>query len=341
MRGVVQRIIGFAGVALLASLTLVPASGAEDVDGQWLVDGYGHPVEPYIQIPGEFRAAAPATQAGIEGAAPLRCQAIAYFYDGGLGDSVAQILSYNQFNNPTKAWAINPPTARPVKDEKTTYPGGPTGTANCPSSGHSEADSTLGPLVSQGLSIEGGSSRTTTVKSDDESLIVSESMNRATGVKVGDLSIASVLGWMKVELRPSSEPKVTYRIELGGISDGKNFSGANYEGLVLAGQGVGGADLAKQFNEQAKANKEALKALGQYGFSIFAPRVGYSAAGRYILEISALDGSFSPTARQGTIGQTLGIRLGVARVAGRYEANGEPSPHDNYQYLPDPAVGVS
>jgi hypothetical protein len=340
MFGGVKKIVGFAGVALLASLTLVPASGAE-TDGQWLVDGYGHPVEPYVQIPGEFRAGVPATQAGIEGAAPLRCQAIAYFYDASIMDSVGQILSYNQYNNPTKAWAINPPTARPVKDAKTTYPGGPTGTADCPSSTHSEADSTLGPLVSQGLSIEGGSSKTTTVKSETEDLITSESINRVTGVKAGDLSIASVLSWLKVELRPSAEPKISYRIELGGINDGKSFSGANYQGLILAGQGIGGADLAKQFNEQSKANKEAVKALGVYGFSIFAPRVGYSAAGRYILEISALDGSFSPAARQGTVGQTMGIRLGVARVGGRYEADGRPSPHDNYQYLPDPAAGVS
>lgn len=341
MLGVAKRIIGVAGVALLASLALVPASVAEELDGHWLIDGYGHPVEPYVQIPGEFRAGVPATQAGIEGAAPLRCQAIAYLYDGSILDSVGQILTYNEYNNPTKAWAINPPTARPEKDEKATYPGGPKGTANCPSATNSEADSTLGPLVSQGLSIEGGSSRTTTIKSENDPLIVSESINRVTGVKVGDLSIASVLSWMKVEFRPSAEPKVSYRIELGGVNDGKSFSGANYEGLVLAGQGVGGGDLAKQFNEQSKANKEALKALGQYGFSIFAPRVGYSAAGRYILEISALDGSFSPTARQGGIGQTMGIRLGVARVGGRYETNGEPSPHDNYQYLPDPAAGVS
>jgi hypothetical protein len=340
MLGVAKKIVGFAGVALLASMTLVPTSGAE-TNGQWLVDGYGHPVEPYIEIPGEFRAASPATQAGIEGGAPLRCQSIAFFYDGGIGDSVGQILTYDQYNNPTKAWAINPPTARPVKDEKTSYPGGPKATADCPSVYSSVADSTLGPVVSQGLSFEGGSSRTTTNKSADEDLIVSESINRVTGVKVGDLSIASVLAWLKVEFRPSVEPKVSYRIELGGINDGKSFSGANYEGLVLAGQGIAGGDLAKQFNEQSKANRGALKTLGQYGFSIFAPRAGYSAAGRYILEISALDGSFSPAARQGTIGQTMGIRLGVARVGGRYEANGEPAPHDKYPYLPDPAAGVS
>jgi len=341
MLGVAKRIIGFAGVALLASLTLVPASGAEELNGQWLVDGYGHPVEPYIQIPGEFRTAVPATQAGIEGAAPLRCQAIGYFYDGGIADSVGQILTYNQFNNPTKAWAINPPTARPEKDEKSTYPGGPKATADCPNSTHSEADSTLGPLVSESLSIEGGSSRTTTVKAEDNPLITSESINRVTGVKAGDLSIASVLSWLKVEFSPSAEPKISYRIELGGVNDGKSFSGASYHGLVLAGQGVGGAELAQQFNEQAKANKDALKALAGYGLSIFAPRVGFSAAGRYVLEISALDGSFSPAARSGNIGQTMGIRLGAARVAGRYEANGEPSPHDNYQYLADPGFGVS
>ena len=51
MLGVAKKIVGFAGVALLASMTLVPTSGAE-TDGQWLVDGYGHPVEPYIEIPG-------------------------------------------------------------------------------------------------------------------------------------------------------------------------------------------------------------------------------------------------------------------------------------------------
>src|SRR5262245_31205300 len=114
MMGIFKRAIGIGGAAVLAAVPLASTSGAQSAESfHWLVDIYGHPVEPYYQIPGEFRISVPATQAGLEGAAPERCQAIGYLYDLGLLDSVGQILSENQYNNPTKAWAINPPSAQP------------------------------------------------------------------------------------------------------------------------------------------------------------------------------------------------------------------------------------
>lgn len=341
MMGMARRVLGIGSAALLAALPLASVSGAEpDGSAHWLIDVYGHPVEPYYQIPGEFRISVPATQAGLEGAVPERCEAIGYVYDLGFLDSLGQILSENQYKNPTKAWAINPPSAQPIKAEKATYPGGPRALGDCTEDKNAVAVGTLGPVADQALSFEGGSSKSTTTKVSDN-LVVSESTNRVTGVKAGELSIASVLSWMKVEFHPSAEPKVSYRVQLAGLNDGKSYSGAEQKGLVLAGQGIAGGDLAKQFNEQAKANKDALKALGQYGFQIFEPKVGYSASGRYVLESAALDGVFFPTARQGTIGQAIGFRLGVSRAAGRFEKDGYPAPHEGYQYMADPALGVS
>jgi hypothetical protein len=340
MSGVAKKIAGLAGVALLATMTFASASGAETTDTGWLVDGYGHPVEPYVEIPGEMRTGVPATQAGLEGM-PERCQAIGHLYDLGLFDGVGSILTENQYKNPTRAWAINPASSQPTKDEKATYPGGPKASAECTSPTSGVSEGTVGPFANEALSLEAASSKTTTTKAPDADLIVSESTNRVTGLKTGDLHIASVLSWLKVEFQPSAEPKVSYRIELGGVNDGKSFSGANYQGLVLAGQGVAGGDLAKQFNEQTKANRDALKAIGRYGLRILEPRVGVSKSGRYVFELSALDGVYSPASRNGQVGQSFGFRLGVSRAAGRYEVHGQPSPHDGYGYLADPSTAVS
>jgi hypothetical protein len=148
-----------------------------------------------------------------------------------------------------------------------------------------------------------------------------------------------VLSWLKVEFRPSAEPKISYRIELTGIKDGQSESGAGYTGVALAGQGLMGRDVANQFNTQAKSGQSGFKTLGKYGLRVLEPRIGYSHSQRYVVEVSALDGLFGLAARQNQIGDGFGMHIGVSRAAGRYELNGKPAPSQGYSYMDDPTFG--
>jgi hypothetical protein len=81
--------------------------------------------------------------------------------------------------------------------------------------------------------------------------------------------------------------------------------------------------------------------LARYGLRFAEPRVGRSATGRYVFEVSVLDGLFGPAARNGQIGGAQGFRFAVSRIAGRYEDAGRPSPSQGYGYLDDPELGKS
>ena len=50
---------------------------------------------------------------------------------------------------------------------------------------------------------------------------MTETTNKVHGVKIGPLSIGTVLSWLKVEFRQSAEPVISYRIELMGIPTGR------------------------------------------------------------------------------------------------------------------------
>ena len=246
-----KRVLSILGVTILAATGVATEGGAvEAEDSSWLVDIYGHPLEPYTQIPDEIQTGFPSSSAGLEGM-PHRCQTTGAIYDLGLGEGVILIVSENQYKNPTRAHAINPPSSKPEKEEITTFPGGPGAVADCKSPLSGVGQASTGPVSSEALTVAAASTKSTTVKKEGERLIVSETLNQLKGIQAGEMRIGSLLSWLKVEYHPSQEPKISYRIELGGINDGKQFSGAGQQGLVLGGQYVAGADLAKQFNELA------------------------------------------------------------------------------------------
>lgn len=341
MRGRVGK--GTAGMlaAALAAATLVAPAGAVDEDDVWRVDVWGHPMEPYAQIPEELQAGSPGTWLQLQGALPTRCEGIGTLIDTGGGgvtvDQLAYELADRQYENPTKAWAANPATRNAVKDEVTTFPGGPKATAECSSPTSGSSAGTWGRYLSESFSFESSSSDTT--NRTGEGVVVTETTNKVQGIKVGPLSIGSVLSSLTVEYRPSAEPTVSYELDITGITDGKSASGASHAGVTLAGQGVAGKDLAKQFNAQVKNGEGPFKTLGKYGLRVLEPRVGYSRSQRYVFEIAALDGLLGFAARQGQIGEGFGFRLGVSRSAGRYETPGKAAPHEGYEYMDDPTFG--
>jgi len=338
------RVAGGLAVALLASMLAAPV-GASEADNYWKVDAWGHSVEPYAQIPEELDAGSPGTWVQLSGKLPVQCEANGTLIDtGGSGETVDQLgyeLSDHNYHNPGKAAAANPENRNPVKDDVTTFPNGPESKAACASPTSGASSATWGRYLSKDFSFESASSDSTDTKSEEQGSIVTETTNKVHGVKIGPLSIGTVLSWLKVEFRQSAEPVISYRIELMGIADGQSQSGAGYTGVALAGQGLVGRDLTNQFNSQVKGGQPGFKTLGKYGLRILEPRIGYSNSARYVVEVSALDGLFGLAARQNQIGDGFGMRIGVSRAAGRYELNGKPAPHNGYSYLDDPTFGFN
>jgi hypothetical protein len=337
------RVAGALAVALLA--TLAAPAGAAEVDNYWKVDVWGHPVEPYAQIPEELDAGSTGAWAQLSGKLPVQCEANGTLIDtGGSGETVDQLgyeLSDHNYHNPGKAAAANPENRNPVKSSVTTFPNGPESKAECSSPTSGASSATWGRYLSKDFSFESASSDSTNTKSSDEGSIVTDTTNKLQGVKIGPLSIGTVFSWLKVEFRQSQEPLISYKIDISGITDGQSQSGAGYTGVSLAGQGIVGRDLASQFNSQVKGGQPGFKPLGKYGLRILEPRIGYSRSARYVVEVSALDGVFGPAAREGQIGNGFGMRIGVSRAAGRYELNGKPPPSSGYPYLDDPTFGFT
>jgi hypothetical protein len=320
---------------------LVAPAGAAEEEAAWKVDVWGHPMEPYAQIPEEIQAGSPGTWSQLEGDPIPKCESIGTLYDTGGGgvtvDALAYELSDHKYDNPGTAWAANPPTRHPPKAEMASFPGGPAAKAACTDGTTGSSAATWGRYLSDSFSFESSSSDTTNKVA--AGLVVTETTNKVQGVHVGPMSIGSVLSWLKVEYKPSAEPIVSYRLDITGITDGKSTSGASYAGVTLAGQGIAGKDLAKQFNGQVKGGQSGFKPLGKYGLRVLEPKVGYSRSGRYVFEIAALDGVLGFAARSGQIGEGFGFRLGVSRSAGRYNIGTTTGPHEGYDYMDDPTFG--
>ena len=336
------RVAGALAAALMTAMLAAPA-GATLNDSYWKVDVWGHPIEPYAQIPEELDAGSPGTWAQLAGQLPVQCEAVGTLYDsGGSGETVDQLgyeLSDHNYHNPGKAAAANPENRNPVKANVTTFPNGPESKAECASPTSGSSSATWGRYLSPQFSFESASGDTTNAKATEHGSIVTETANKVHGFKAGPLAINTIFSWLKVEFRESAEPLISYRIELSGITDGQSQSGAGYTGVALAGQGLVGRDVAKQFNSQVKQGQPGFKVLGKYGFRILEPRIGYSHSLRYVVEVSAVDGLFGLAARQNQIGDGFGMRFGVSRAAGRYEMNGKPAPSNGYDYLDDPTFG--
>ena len=346
MRGKTPKsVLGMLASACIAATVFAPIGGAEEsaTGGPWDIDTYGHPIEPYAHIPDGIDVGIPSTWIQLDGSGP-RCQAISALYDPTSAIDGVLILASSdtlKYQNQTRAWAWNPEGTYRKKAEVAPFPGGPKATAECPTPTSGTGEATFGSYRSDSVSVESATTRSTNARVGDQELVVSETINKLQGVKIGDLAIGSILTWLKVEFRPSVEPKVSYRIEATGITNADTFSGAGHDGVVLSGQSIAGRELVKQFNEQVKSGQAAMAPLARYGLRIAEPRVGRSQTGRYVFEVSVFDGLFGPAARSGQPGDSQGLRLAASRVAGHYEYPGHASPSEGYDYIDDPIVGRS
>ena len=347
-----KGVVGMLAVAALAGTGLVSTSGADEaeeaqaagLDTYYLVDVTGHPHEPYAELPEEVPAGYPSTYIELQqDPLPIRCEVISGVYDPStVVDAVAYMLSQEKYQNPTKAWAVNPPDSRPSKAQKATFPNGPQADAECMTTTSGKGSATFGRYLSENFSIDFGSSESTNQLLPGQDTIVSESTNKLFGFKAGPLSIDSIASWLKVISKANEVPSVEYRIELHGIRNGKDVGGAfGSQGLVIAGQGVAGEDMVQQFNTQVNSQRKAFETLGQYGFEIVRPQFGVATTGRYVFEVSAMDSVIGAAARREELGHGFGYRLGVSRVATKYGVYGEPAPTTGYDdEVEDPRIGV-
>ncbi|MGH9000369.1 MAG: hypothetical protein ACRDY7_13380 [Acidimicrobiia bacterium] len=291
----------------------------------WAASTTGRVFEPYAEIPYEFYPGAPMSQVDID--SPARCETYAAAYFAGVAFEEAILGTIPGYMNPSLARSTNPEqSTTPEKDEIGQAAGGPHYLAECPSelSGHGLARD--GGFASDQASLAGGYSETSSALDPDEELITSETVTSLTNLRLGELSIRQIDSWLKTELAPDAEPKVSYRITLQGISNGSAApasSGADdvfaisNGGLTLGGQDVGGSDLVEQFNSEAEKNEKALEQLGRYGFRFLAPRF-VNDQGRYTVESAVISGGFGFTARENATGQFQALRLGVTRWFGTF-----------------------
>jgi len=330
--------VGMLSLALLAGTGLVRPAGADEsdrskVDGRttyYVTESEGRPFEPYTELPTELNTGAPSTDTELQMApAPVHCEAISAFFDpGAVPDALAGLFTEGKYQNPQKPYAKNPGGTYPTKASVGQAPG-PYASAECPSDTNAVATASFGRYVSDQFSVESASSDSTQQRVEADNVIVSETTNKLQGLKVGALSISSVLSWLKVEFRPGVDPKVSYRLELSGIHNGDQPAGAlGDQGVAFSGQNVGGNDWVKQFNDQMDKNKDALKTLFTYGLRVLQPtftRNQRSSADRggsvypYYYQLAAIDGVLEPTARQNQTGHGFGFRLGTSRVGGNWD----------------------
>lgn len=339
-----REVVGILAAISIGAMLFAPVGGADEEEGgRWLIDTYGHPFEPYAGIPDEALIGVPSSHVELDGDRP-NCLAVGALYDPtNQVDAVVALIGTSLptgYTNPSKSRSENPEAANTKsKAEVSTFPNGPRSASECQSPRSGTAEGTFGRYHSDQLSVESATTQSSTIQSKTEDLIVSESVNKIQGLHAGDLTIGSVLTWIKVDWRPSVEPKVTYRVEIAGINDGKGFSGAGDDGIVMSGKNVAGSDFVKQFNTQVKGGQAAFAAIGRYGLRVAEARAGRSQTGRYVFEFSVFDGNFGLAARTDQIGTLQGMRVGVSRAAGRYQnADGDPAPSAGYAYLDDPEL---
>jgi hypothetical protein len=304
--------------ALVVPVTATPA-GAAQVRYSTIIQS--RPIEPYAQVPSEVHVGVPSASVYLEDPATAHCEVIAGVYDHGLlaGEYLETIIPDNMYRNPTQMRAVNPRDTRPDKAEFTTFPGGPSALAECPTPTSGKGSATWGGGGNDSGGVESATSTSTSTLVPDQELVVSETTSKLQGVKLGDATIRSLENWLKVEWRPDQEPVISYRMVLQGVFSGTDeVASGGGKGIVLSGQNVGGSEFTEQFNQQAKAHQSEFEQLGTYGFRILEPRYYEDAISRRpSVEAAVLDASWGFTARQGGIGHRQGLRLGVARAAGR------------------------
>jgi hypothetical protein len=120
--------------------------------------------------------------------------------------------------------------------------------------------------------------------------------------------------FMQITNEPNQPAKLTYRMSYFNSGDNKDKSGISFGGTDIPVQ-----QFADAFNAGAKSFSQAAAAAGPIGAGTLTPEVGTSTDGdRYSITISAGHGNLGFAARQGTLGQNQGARIGSITFQGLY-----------------------
>lgn len=310
-------------LALLASSAtlgaIVPAAAAEGQSITYATEVQSRAFETYQQLPYEINQGAPSGWTGIYWQGSPACRAISGLVDdGSLGDIVT-LFTDQTYQNPTRMRAGNQAGGLPERAEFGARPG-PHALAACPAPESGVGSATTGGYVSEQVSIESATSKSTAEKLDGEPTVINEALTRLQGLHLGEVSIRHLESWIRVEWRLEQEPVISYRMVLSGlVTDGTEvWSNDDHGSLILQGQNVGGSEFVEQFNEQTKAHESDLEELGTYRLRLLEPRVYEDRRfAKTVIENFALEAGFGLAARKGEqFGSFQGMRLARAKIRG-------------------------
>jgi hypothetical protein len=145
---------------------------------------------------------------------------------------------------------------------------------------------------------------------------VQESTARFRDLRAGDgIHVAAFESWLKVETKPGTDPVISYRLSMEGVSAGGqpvlNAEGA--KGLTLSGSALVGPEVVSQFRSQVQQHHDTLGPLASYGFKLFEPSFSREGS-NYLIQSPVLDAELRPTARQGQVMEFVGYRFGFVRT---------------------------
>lgn len=323
--GGMKQTVMLLSVAVLAGIGLVGAKpgGASTGDIFYTTFLWSRAFETFAQIPAELTQGAPSSFVLLYEQNEPGCRVDAGLYDLAAVDDLAH-LSVDQYENPVRARATNPETAKSTRAEFGTAPG-PHAVADCPSQTSGSGTATWGGNISDDLGVISAATHAASERKPGEQLVITEALTNLAGIRLGKMSVRNLESWIKVEWRPNQEqPVVSYRIVLQGLSDGTTeVASTGGEGIVLSGKSVGGSDLTKQFNAQAEAHKSDLQQIGTFGLHILAPRAYKDTVTRdvqtfrgWTVDAPVLEAFSGFAARSHQVGHRQGVRIGLTRVSG-------------------------
>jgi hypothetical protein len=318
--------------AAVASTVMVvhPAGAADDdvfdnykVGHSWSARAEGRGYGPFMRIPYEAAAGQPYSRAELA-SNPGRCFTISsLFYGDQYGEEFLNEGGQYSFRNPGEARAENPTQVRnPEKVEVAPFgPNGPRAVSECLSKTEAKSYATYGWNGDATNHVGFTTTKSTTVLDTAKEAVNAETLVTLEDVLIGGLRIERVESWLKVVHPAGKEPVVSYRLALFGVSSGdQSVAGAQDKGVILAGNNVAGADLYKQFQDQANAHGDDMAQLWTYRIRVLSPKMSYDNV-EYTIQAPVFEADEHNTPRKETQGDSFGFRLGEARYVGAHNAN--------------------
>jgi hypothetical protein len=310
--------VGLLAATVSGSALVLPVRAeAEQAVVSYATTTQSRTIETFARLPLYVTQGAPSSTVFLEYQGVPQCEVVAGLFDGASVEEYIELGAGGKYQNPTKVKAGQSRGALPDKAAFGAAPG-PNAQAACPTVLVGSGRASSGGIVTDQLSIESATTTSDAVKREGEALVLSEAVTKLQGIKLATVSLRQLESWVKVEWRPGQEPLVSYRLVLSGLFNGAEAVLMNGErGVVLQGKDLAGSEFVKQFNQQSKANENALAQLGTYGFRLLEPQVYQDASGRSVIESFVVNAGFGFAARKNEMGNFQGMRLGATTVTGR------------------------